>query len=480
MPRLTALSILQSKHDLSLRGVDRAARENGLDDRDRALLRKIIGVEVRRRGTLHALANAFAKHKLDPAVRDCLAIGLVQIFFLDTIPDHAAVSETVNAANEAFGPKKAQMINACLRAALRTRRQGTSGDPRRDLPLRSVHLEIPVFHDPAQHPLLWAGEALSMPVALMKRWIRRYGEERAYDLARDALEEPDISLRLCRPEAVALDAGAANPVSPGSEPSGIDAGSDKQIGFEVPHLELRALELPALELPGVELRNGLHPDIRLASMKSARTIVASEAFSAGRLTVQGETAMRAAELVGAQAGERILDLCAAPGGKTAVLAQTGAHVVACDDDERRVVRLRETLARLLPGATNVDVRVQDGTTGLEPASFDAVLVDVPCSNTGVLAARPAARWRFSTQSQQDLATVQTRLLADASACVKPGGRLVYSTCSIEPEENQRRVRAFIAEHVHFAIEREIEALPSPHGEHGPVDGGYAARLIRAR
>jgi 16S rRNA (cytosine967-C5)-methyltransferase len=213
-------------------------------------------------------------------------------------------------------------------------------------------------------------------------------------------------------------------------------------------------------------------------MKLARSIVDSDAFRAGRITVQGETALRAAELVEAKAGERVLDLCAAPGGKTAVLAQTGAHVTACDDDERRIERLRETLARLLPDAKNVDVRVQDGTAGLEPQSFDAVLVDVPCSNTGVLAARPAARWRFSTHSQADLALIQTRLLSEAGACVRPGGRLVYSTCSIEPEENQRRVRAFLDAHAHFSIEREIEVLPAPHGERGPVDGGYAARLLR--
>jgi 16S rRNA (cytosine967-C5)-methyltransferase len=151
--------------------------------------------------------------------------------------------------------------------------------------------------------------------------------------------------------------------------------------------------------------------------------------------------------------------------------------VACDDDERRIERLRESLARLVPDSS-VETRVQDGAAGLEPQSFDAVLVDVPCSNTGVLAARPAARWRFSTQSQAELAMLQTRLLAEAAACVKPGGRLVYSTCSIEPEENQRRVRAFAAEHAEFEIEREIEALPAPRGEHGPVDGGYAARLVR--
>jgi 16S rRNA (cytosine967-C5)-methyltransferase len=437
MPRLTALAILQSKNALTLRAVDRAARERDLSDKDRALVRRIIGTEVRRRATLRALVATFARGKPPPAVKDCIAIGLVQIFFLDTIPDHVAIAETARAAQEMLGPKKARYVEGVLRAAVRARGRGKSGDPRRDLALRDVNVTIPVFSDPAQHPLLWAEEALSMPVALVKRWVRRYGEERAFQIARDALEEPDLSLRVVRGEREDIEARLAD----------------------------------------ARTRHGHHPRILIAPMKSARTIVRSQPFLDGAITIQGETALRAAELVDAEENERVLDLCAAPGGKTAVLAATGARVTACDDDERRVQRLRETLARIVPHAT-VETRVQDGAAGLDPGSFDAVLVDVPCSNTGVLAARPSARWRFSAQSQSDLATLQTRLFAEAATCVKPGGRLVYSTCSIEPEENHRRVRAFAETHPEFAIEREIEALPEPRGERGPVDGGYAARLIR--
>lgn len=438
MPRLTALEILRSGSKVSLRVVDRAARAHGLDDRNRALVRRIIGTEVRRRGTLRALVDMFAHGKPSPAVRDCVAIGLIQLFFMDAIPDHAAVSETVSAAGDVFGPKKAQYVNACLRAAIRARVIGASGDPRRDIPLRNVHLQEPVFHDPVQHPLLWAEEALSMPVPLMKRWIKRYGSDAAFALARTALEEPDLSVRVARGDV-----------------DEIVRAFDGAVAFE----------------------RGVHERILIAPMSAAGAIVRSEPFRSGAISVQGESALRAAELVEARAGERVLDLCAAPGGKTAVLAATGALVTACDDDERRAQKLRETLARLVPEA-KVDVRVHDSTLGLELESFDAVLVDVPCSNTGVLAARPAARWRFSTESQSALGELQLRLLTDASTCVKPGGRLVYSTCSIEPEENQRRVRTFLAQHPQFALEREIESSPAARGTRGPVDGGYAARLKR--
>jgi 16S rRNA (cytosine967-C5)-methyltransferase len=250
-----------------------------------------------------------------------------------------------------------------------------------------------------------------------------------------------------------------------------------------PDLSLRVargdVELVRAELaPEVELRASAHPRILLAPTGAARAVIASPAFARGDVTVQGESALRAAELVGAAPGERILDLCAAPGGKTAVLAASGARVVASDSSERRAQRLRETLARLVPAA-DVELRTGDGAAGIEPGSSDAVLVDVPCSNTGVLAARPGARWRFGQESQRSLGAIQERLLSEAAACVRPGGRLVYSTCSIEPEENQRRVRAFLAANPGWSLAREIESLPAGRGGAGPVDGGYAARLERS-
>jgi 16S rRNA (cytosine967-C5)-methyltransferase len=451
MPRLAAWGALRSDEPLTLRAVERTAEERGLDDRDRALARKIVGTEARRRGTLRALVAHFARRKPGPDVAAMLHVGFVQIFFLERIPDHAAVSETVSAASQVLGDGKARYVNACLRAALRARLQGASGDPRRDLVLAPFHLDVPVFHDPAEHPLLWCEEALSMPVALVKRWTKRWGRERATALARGALEEPDLSLRIVRGTTDDVRAALGDAIS---------------------------------------LRATNHPRILLAPHALTSSVLHTPLFEEGALTVQGESALRAAELVGAREGERILDLCAAPGGKTAVLAASGASVLAVDDDGRRIERLEDTLKRLGVRAS-VEIRVQDGARGLEPESFDGALVDAPCSNTGVLAARPLARWRFSTESQRQLGELQARLLAEAAACVKRGGRLVYSTCSIEPEENQRRVRAFLAQHPEFELEAEIEASPETHESprspelreppelRGPVDGGYAGRLRKS-
>ena len=150
-------------------------------------------------------------------------------------------------------------------------------------------------------------------------------------------------------------------------------------------------------------------------------------------------------------------------------------MVAIDRDARRLERVVDTANRLRL-AERVRVATSDGTSSLTPDSFDGVLIDAPCSNTGVLGARPAARWRFGPQSMRSLEEVQTRLLDGGATCVRPGGRLVWSTCSLEPEENERRVRTFLDGHPGWTHEEELVRLPD--AENGPWDGGYAARLRR--
>jgi 16S rRNA (cytosine967-C5)-methyltransferase len=473
--RELAFEVLRRRGATPLRAIDRVARREGLEPRDRALLRRLITTEARRRGTLRALSQHFTARGISPDLSIHLRIGLAQLFFLDRIPDHAAVSETVSAAMATLGDRKGRIVNGVLRNALRVRATGSSGDPRRDIPLRDVHLTVPVFHDPREHPLLWMEEALSLPVALAKRWSKRYGEEQTRALASMALEEPDLSLRIA--------------------------------AFDTDRESI----LRELAEIGVEARASLHERIVLARAEDTERALRSDLFARGRISVQGETALRSAELVGARAGECILDACASPGGKTAVLAATGARVIACDVSAKKLARVRETLDRLAPesnaaerrqivgseidGSERVRSEIEPreiGTTvrssaqlavcaaarAIADASCDAVLVDAPCSNTGVLAKRPEARWRFGNESQRSLGELQSILLREGARCVRRGGRLVYATCSIEPEENQRRVKSFLAQHAGFAIEDEIEALPAEPGSSGPVDGGYAVRLRR--
>ena len=444
MPRLTAWSILRSGPEISLRGVEPACREAGLDGRDRALVRRLVGTEVRRRGTLRALVRHFARGRPSRDLVCHLHLGLVQLYFLDRVPEHAALSATGEAVRRTSGPSKVRYVNGVLRSALRARRPGLCGDPTRDLPGRELHLAEPVFRDPVEHPLLWAEDALSLPAALAKRWTKRWGRERAEELARLGLAEARVSVR-------AVGCGRA---------------------------EL-ARELAG---EGLEAEEGPHERILILPPDRTEGLIASEAFRRGRATIQGEAALRAAELVGAAPGEEILDLCAAPGGKTAVLAEAGARVWAVDRRADRLERLRETLDRLALSG-RVEAIEADASGDLSQALgsrlFDAVLVDAPCTNTGVLAQRPSARWRWGPKARASLLELQRRLLEAGAARVRPGGRLVWSTCSLEPEENGQMLARFLAESPGWERSAEVETLPGPADGPGPVDGGWCARLLRS-
>ncbi|MEO0652841.1 MAG: RsmB/NOP family class I SAM-dependent RNA methyltransferase, partial [Planctomycetota bacterium] len=354
----------------------------------------------------------------------------------DRVPDHAAVAETVAATNRALDLPRGRFVNALLRRAIRERGEGHCGDPRRDLPLVPWHLTEPWARNPDEHPFLWFEDALSCPSRLAKAWDNRYGAERARRLAEVSLIEPPLSIRVVDDDLEAL------------------------------AIELDLEDLHPVATTGRTL---------LFEHGATEALLASDAFTQGRITVQGGTATRAAELVDAQSGERILDLCAAPGGKTAVLARAGASVVACDVEEGKLERLHSTLERL-GVADQVELCLSDGTRSVGESGFDAVLVDAPCSNTGVLAARPEARWRYQPQRMSDLRELQSRLLREGADRVRDGGRLVWSTCSLEPSENTGQVKNFLRERPEWTLEEEFESLPDP--ESGPVDGGYAARLRR--
>ncbi len=437
MARIAAWLVLASESPTPLREVERVCAERGLDGRDRALVRRLAGLVLRRRGTLRAIVRAFTRRPPQRAVALHLHLGLAQLLWLDRVPAHAAVSATVDAARATAGSQAAGFVNAVLRSALRALAPGRSGDPRRDLVDRELHFERAVFRDPEMQPWRWGEEVWSVPALLLERWSERLGRERAFGLAATFLEEPPLSLRVVR-------------------------GSRTEC-------------LRELEALGAEPRAGSHARAILCPAEHTGLVLGSELFGRGRLTVQGETALAAAELIGAREGERILDLCAAPGGKSAVLLETGAALVACDLDPGRLERVRETCTRL-DLVARLELVQSDGTRALPPALFDACLIDAPCTNTGVLGARPEARWRFGPAELEGRVALQRRLLCEAAERVRPGGRLVWSTCSLEPEENGELVRAFLAENRDWSLEVEREAFPDR--ERGPIDGGYAARLAR--
>ena len=193
-----------------------------------------------------------------------------------------------------------------------------------------------------------------------------------------------------------------------------------------------------------------------------------DGFAEGRFIVQDPATALSVSLLSPKPGERVLDACAAPGGKTIQIAWRGADTTACEVNPRRRRRLVENLGRTGLGA----VRVAASPDDFAGEKFDKVLVDAPCSNTGVLRRRPDARWGWSEEKLVSLAALQASILDTFAPFVAPGGLLVYSTCSNEPEENARQVDAFLSRHGDFALKRSEESVPHLSGH----DGAFAAAL----
>ncbi|MCA8953460.1 MAG: hypothetical protein KDE27_28365 [Planctomycetes bacterium] len=420
------VSLEKGKHD-RLRDVLDAARLQG---RDQALAYELAHGAVRRERLLDHVLGGLAHRGLpkDPALRCALRLGAYQLLFVDGMPAHAAVDETVALARSNKG-----FVNAILRR-LAERVDWSEADANtiaadvlRLGPRRVLHL-------PQALPT-GAVERLavlhSLPVFLLERWRREHGEHALDQLAAAATAVPPVWLRPVDSAAIA----------------------ELQQQFAAGGVET------ALAEDGSALRwtGGESPFL-------------SEAYGTGRFFVQDPTAWRAAMAVPCAPGDLAIDLCAAPGTKTAVLAarvQPGGRVFAFDVDERRRGRIVENAARLRLEHT---IELAASIDELPPAA--AVLVDVPCSNTGVLGRRVEVRRRLDEGTFARLAAVQRELLAQALRLVRPGGHVVYSTCSIDGEENDDVVAAVLAAHPGWERVRRELTLPCA----GSHDGGYFAVL----
>ncbi|MFN9454044.1 MAG: RsmB/NOP family class I SAM-dependent RNA methyltransferase, partial [Gemmatimonadota bacterium] len=248
------------------------------------------------------------------------------------------------------------------------------------------------------------------------------------------------------------------------------------IGFEPLEAMLEASDVPVSDAPLVRDSLQLGPGIALTELG---------AFRQGRFFVQDPAATLVVHYAAVPPGARVLDACAAPGGKALELAKVAGHVVAADRQPARAARLQENVTRV--GATNVEVRVADAR---EPGdgTYDVVLVDAPCTGTGTFRRHPDARWRLKVSDLAVMGALQRSLLAALAPTVRPGGLLVYSTCSLEPEENDVQVEHFLAAHPDFTLEPppegavppdvldggRLRVLPQRHG----TDGAFAARLRR--
>ena len=375
------------------------ARDPLPDVRDRALATELATGTLRWRNALdYQLQQRSTKPlaKLDDAVLDALRLGAYQLLYLERVPTSAVVNDSVDLVKRGGFSSAAGFANAVLRRLARER-ETLSWPSRDDLP---YHLSV----------------AHSHPLWLVQRWIDRYGASATEHWLRFNNDPPALTL-------------AANRLRNSRD---------------------ELIDLLARE--GIEAtKTGIAP--HGAVVREGRAL-ASSPFRAGRCVVQDEASQLIPELANTPPGARVLDLCASPGGKTIGLAaQCGREgvVVATDVRPARIRLLRETMTRCRVGNVRVVHIPADGPLPFRPRIFDRVLIDAPCSGLGTVRRDPDIRWRRDPSDFPALAAMQLALMRRARPLVAPGGRLIYSTCSSEPEENEDVVARFLAESPDFGV-----------------------------
>jgi len=404
--------------------LETALAQAALAPSDRALCLELTYGVARWQATLDWLIA----HKTDgraqpPALQSLLRLGLYQLFWLDRIPDHAAVNETVALARECGCGAQAGFLNAVLRGCLRERAA-----------TEQLFEELK-----ARQPALgW-----SHPEWLWARWQELWGADAT---ARLMAWNNTPAKTYARVNTLKTEPGALR-------------------------TQWRAEDVEYDSL----LRDWTGEDL-VFELKSHPPLAKLGSFQQGRFYVQDPSTLLAVRELDPQPGETVLDLCAAPGGKTTYIAQlmgNQGRLVAGDLSADRLKLLRENCTRL--GVTCVEP-IQLSALALGPSTrFDRVLADVPCSNTGVMRRRVDLRWRLRPEDIGRSSATQLALLRRAADHVKPGGSLVYSTCSLEPEENGGVVERFLALDAGFKLERARELRPFSDG----VDGAFVARLVRS-
>jgi 16S rRNA (cytosine967-C5)-methyltransferase len=334
------------------------------------------------------------KTKVNEETRIALRLGVFQLRYMDRIPPHAAISESVELAKRAENRYAAGMVNAVLRKLANAPRPHTEIEP----------ADVQGLTRTTSHPE-W----------LVSRWSTFYGLQAATAICRFDQEQPTAVIRLLHPEA------------------------EKNLIAE-----------------GIELEPGAF----LAASRRVRKgdVTSTVTFQKGLVRLQDEASQLVAELAGR--GFNILDCCAAPGGKTAILAERnpGAEILACDVSPRRLKQM-ESILFVSPFSADVHLRVADAALLQENSTFDLVLCDVPCSGTGTLARNPEIRYRLEPGDLRWQKKRQKEILRAAMRATRTGGRLVYSTCSLEPEENEQVVEESLAEGWELVpIEEDLQKL----------------------
>lgn len=399
---------------------------------DKALLYEILNGTLRWKLRIDYVISLFYKGKYSscsPDIKNSMRSAVYQILWLSRIPDYAAVNEAVNIVKALESQRAASMVNAVLRNILRNKDSI-------EFPVKDRIKYLSIFY--------------SHPEWLVKRWLGIFGEEFTVGLMEANNRKPNICLR-------------ANSIK--IKLSDFEKELDASGFVSTPGKFLK--EFVEIEKPG--------------------NIADSPMFKNGCFSIQDEATGLSVKLFGARPGSRVLDLCSAPGGKTSIIAQDmndSGCIIALDKFESRIKTLESNIQRL--GITCVRPVVQDGLTYQDPDGFDSVFLDAPCSGSGTIAKKPDQKWSRSPQDLKKLTELQYSLLCKGASLLKPGGHIVYSTCSIDPAENYSNIKRFLSENPGFCLQRPDQSFDSslvtPEGciQSYPnlhfIDGAFAAKL----
>ena len=437
-PRGTAVKVLNrvERTDSYLdKLLDAELKSRDVADIDKSLFAEIVHGVVRWQGRLDWILNGFTHgnfSKSEVNVRNALRVALYQILFLTHVPQYAAVHEAVEFIKRIRGEKFAGFVNAVLRNIIRT--------------LDGIH-----YPNPDEDLTQYLAVYYSHPLWMIKRWLQRFGREETEKFLMANNEVPGLTLRINK-------------------------------------LKITPSEfLTLLEKNKIPFQGSSFIDYFI-KVKSLSGIAQMNIFQSGLFTIQDESAALPVLLLDPQSGDRVIDMCAAPGGKTTFIAElmkNSGKIIAIDKYESKLNLIRTSCERL--GIGNVETLVADSSDVVIPPA-DKIIVDVPCSGLGTLRKKPDIKWKREPEDIQHLVRRQTTLLENAAGLVKPGGVLVYSTCTVEPEENSGVIQTFLEKHLEFKIDDAQKFVNSsvvtsegfietfPHRHH--VDGSFAARLIK--
>lgn len=413
-------------------------RQSELESKDKSLLFEIVHGVVRWMGKLDWILTGFYKGqyiKCIPNIKNAMRVGLYQILFLDKVPEYAAINEAVEFVKKMQGQKAADLTNAVLRAIIRNKSNIRYADRDNDL-----HMFLSAFY--------------SHPIWLTKRWVVQFGVDFTEELMNANNERPKLTIR-------------TNKLKTNSE----------NLKLLLDSVELKYKNAQFFE-NFIELNN-------------LTNIADWQYFKNGYFTIQDESTAFSCELLNPSPEDLVLDLCAAPGGKTAYLAEkmnnTG-KIIAIDQYDTRVRLMENNFNRL--GITNIESIVTNVIEYNPDCRFDKVLADVPCSGLGTLTKKPDIKWKRNLSDIIQLNQLQAQILEKGCSLLKEGGELVYSTCSIDKDENYEIVKAFLNKNDNYEIvtpddrfhsqyifdNKYIQTYPHLHR----MDGAFAIKIRRKK